>query len=72
MFFGTALLGFFSEFPAPIIGAMMMIVGVELGRFSRQLRPAAWPAAGVTVVLSLMFNLGVGFVAGLATELIIR
>lgn len=70
--FGATLLSFFSNFPMPIIGAMMVVVGIELGRFSQTLRSPAWPAAGVTVALSLIFNLGVGFAGGLATELLIQ
>lgn len=72
LFFGTALLNLFTAFPAPLIGAMMVMVGIELGKFSQGLHRSSWPTAAVTVSLGVIVNLGAGFVGGLATELIVN
>ncbi|UCG38647.1 MAG: putative sulfate/molybdate transporter [bacterium] len=56
-------------FPMSIIGAMMLMVGLELVRFARDL--SGWrqllPAA-VTVVLSVAVNMALGFAAGVAVH----
>ncbi len=70
LFFGTALLNLFTAFPAPIIGAMMVMVGIELGKFSQGLPRSTWLTVAVTVTLGVLANLGVGFAGGLVTELI--
>ena len=56
-------------FPQAIIGAMMFMVGIEMVRFagdlsgSRQIVPAA-----VTVLVSVMGNMALGFLAGIAAH----
>ncbi len=65
---GTALLSIFAAFPMSVIGAMLVMVGVELGNFSRRLQPREWPAAAVTVALGVSVNLGVGFLGGLTAH----
>ncbi len=63
----------FAVFPMAIIGAMMLLVGVELTKFAkdvafnRDLAPMA-----LTVVLALVFNMAVGFFAGLALYHLMR
>jgi hypothetical protein len=56
-------------FPQAIIGAMMLMVGVELAKFSKDLSGylQVIPAA-VTVVVSIWTNMALGFITGIATH----
>ncbi len=62
----TSIANLFALFPGPIIGAMMLLVGIQLvgfGRkisFGRELIPLA-----ATVVVSLLSNMAFGFAAGM-------
>jgi MFS superfamily sulfate permease-like transporter len=59
----------FAAFPLAIVGAMMVLVGVEMVKFARDLRfnrhlvPVAATLAG-----SLLANMAVGFAAGMVTH----
>lgn len=69
LFFAAAIAGLFSVFPAAIIGAMMLLVGIELTKFARDVR---WerdivPLAA-TVATALLTNMAVGFLTGLAVH----
>ena len=64
-------------FPTAIIGGMMFLVGVELTKFVKNIRlNKDLLPMGVTVIVSLLSNMALGFVAGLAvyhlTRFIIR
>ncbi len=73
LFFAGSIAALFAVFPMAIIGAMMLLVGVELTKFAkdvafnRDLAPMA-----LTVVLALVFNMAVGFFAGLALYHLMR
>jgi len=69
LFFAAVIAGLFSAFPAAIIGAMMFLVGIELTKFVRDVRPGRdlIPLV-VTVAVSLLSNMAVGFAAGLAAH----
>lgn len=66
LFLATGIAIIFSKFPSAIVGAMMFLVGIELGKFAKDIRfnldliPTA-----VTVAGSVIFNMAVGFGAGL-------
>ena len=66
LFFGAAFTGLFSVFPPAILGAMLLLIGIELVKFGRELRfnidlvPVA-----LTVLVALLSNLALGFLAGL-------
>jgi MFS superfamily sulfate permease-like transporter len=69
LFLAGSIAAIFAAFPMAIVGAMMVMVGIELCKFARDLR---WnrellPAAA-TVVGSLAVNMALGFVAGLAVH----
>lgn len=64
--FSAALATLLVAFPMPVLGAMMLLVGLELAKFGRELR-LDWglvPAL-TTVVGTLVANIAVGFAAGL-------
>jgi len=69
LFFAAAIAGLFSVFPAAIIGAMMLLIGIELTKFVRDIRPGRdlFPLL-VTVASALFANMAVGFALGLAAH----
>jgi len=69
LFFAASIAGLFSAFPQAIIGAMMFLVGVELIKFARHLRPGRdLIVLGVTVAVALLSNMAYGFLAGIAAH----
>ncbi|MBN1536633.1 MAG: putative sulfate/molybdate transporter [Anaerolineales bacterium] len=73
LFFAASITGLFSVFPLAILGAMMLMVGVELIKFARgvRLNIDLLPMAA-TVIVSLLSNMAVGFIAGLGIHHTIR
>ncbi|MBN2437766.1 MAG: putative sulfate/molybdate transporter [Deltaproteobacteria bacterium] len=69
LFLAAAIAVLFSAFPMAIIGAMMFLVGIELTKFARDVRPGRdlIPLV-ITVAVSLLANMAVGFLAGLAVH----
>jgi len=73
LFFAASVAGLFGVFPAPIIGAMMLLVGIELTRFAQNVRlnldliPMA-----ATIGVALLSNMALGFVAGLGAAYALR
>lgn len=67
LFLSASIAALFTFFPVAIIGAMMLLVGIELTMFARDLRfdKEIVPML-VTVVFSLAVNMACGFIAGLA------
>ncbi len=73
LFFAASVAGMFTVFPTAIIGAMMLLVGIELTKFARNIRLNKDLAPmGATVVVSLITNMAFGFLVGLAVYHIIR
>ena len=73
LFFASCVAGLFAVFPSAIIGAMMFLVGLELVKFARNIRPNKdLLPAGVTVAVSLLTNMAVGFAAGMAVYHVTR
>lgn len=66
LFLAGSIAALFAAFPSAIIGAMMLLVGIEMTRFARDVR-WDWNLAPLlmTVLVSLLFNMAVGFLAGL-------
>lgn len=73
LFLASSVAGLFTVFPMAIIGAMMLLVGVEMTRFARDVRTfdEVLPM-GVTVVVSLASNMAYGFLAGFAASYLTR
>jgi xanthine/uracil/vitamin C permease (AzgA family) len=65
--FAGSIAYIFASFPVAIIGAMMLLVGVELIKFTRDIavKTELLPLA-VTVAVSLLTNMAFGFLAGMA------
>ena len=66
LFFAGSIAVLFTAFPQAIIGAMLLLVGVEMLKFAKDLRfnQNLIPTA-TTVILALTFNMAVGFFVGL-------
>ncbi|MFC1525875.1 putative sulfate/molybdate transporter [Candidatus Latescibacterota bacterium] len=66
MFFSSAIVGMFSAFPMSIVGAMMFMVGLNLARYALTLRAKDFMPTGATVAVSMVSNMALGFLLGLA------
>lgn len=73
LFFAASVAGLFAVFPSAIIGAMMLLVGLELTKFARKVRlNKDLLPLGATIGVSLLSNMALGFAAGLAVHHLTR
>jgi len=73
LFLGSSIAGLLGGFPPAIIGAMMFLVGIELAKFTRDVRlNKDLIPMGLTVVIAVTTNMAVGFLAGLAAHHLMR
>jgi MFS superfamily sulfate permease-like transporter len=73
LFFATTFTGLFSLFPRAILGAMLLLVGIELVKFGKHLQfDLDLVPVGLTVVVALLTNLALGFFTGLGAYYLIR
>ena len=67
LFFASSIAFIFASFPTAIIGAMMLMVGIEMFKFARDVPlKEDFGVMAVTVVLSLFTNMAIGFLVGVA------
>jgi len=72
LFLGASIAVLFAAFPMSIVGAMMLMVGFELMKFARELKlDKGLAAVIVTVAGSIVWNMAVGFLLGLAVHYIL-
>jgi MFS superfamily sulfate permease-like transporter len=64
LFLATSIATLFVLFPQAVLGAMMLLVGIELTKFARDVRLPEAPIMALTAGLSLATNMAIGFVAG--------
>jgi hypothetical protein len=66
LFLAGSIAGLFAAFPLAIVGAMMLLVGIELTKCVKNVswNWKLWPMA-ITVVVSLWANMAYGFMAGM-------
>ncbi len=55
----------FTLFPESIIGAMLLLVGIQLTGFARDIKLRELPIMGLVAVLALLTNMAVGFIVAL-------
>ena len=66
LFLSQSIQSLFSAFPMSIVGAMMIMVGFELARFSKDVRDKTEiMVLIVTTGLSILTNIAVGFIVGI-------
>lgn len=73
LFFASSIAYIFASFPMAIVGAMMLLVGFEMIKFTRDIsvKTDLLPL-GVTVVVAVLTNMAFGFLAGLVLFYISR
>ena len=73
LFLAGSIAALLAAFPLAIVGGMMLLVGLELVKFARDVR---WSVEliplGVTLAFSLASNMAGGFLAGLAADTLCR
>ncbi|ABA87935.1 membrane protein, putative [Syntrophotalea carbinolica DSM 2380] len=66
LFLGGSIVGLFAAFPLAIVGAMMLLVGIELTKFAKDMT-WNWHLAPmvVTLLVAVWTNMAYGFLAGM-------
>ena len=73
LFLAASIAQLLAAFPTAIIGAMLFLVGVELARFATDVRMKGDVAVlCVTVVVSVVANMALGFVVGVVAHYLAR
>jgi MFS superfamily sulfate permease-like transporter len=72
LFLAGSIADLFAIFPQSIIGAMLLLVGIELTRFVRHLSLHETPIMALTVLVSLLTNMAIGFVVAVGLYHILR
>ena len=72
LFLSESVASLLKAFPMPLVGGMMLLVGIELGKVVVKLRGWKLWLALVTAAVAAVTNMAVGFVAGLAAGYLVR
>ena len=72
LFLSKSVANLLKAFPMPLVGGMMLLVGIELGKVVVKLRGWKLWLALVTAAVSVVTNMALGFVAGLAVAYLVR
>jgi len=73
LFLSASIATLFTAFPTAIIGAMMFLVGIELAKFSRDIRLNKDLAPmSATLLVSILTNMAYGFLVGLIVYYVIK
>lgn len=72
LWFSKSIANLFIAFPSSIIGAMMLLVGIELAKFAADLREREFLIMGVTTAVSLASNMAIGFATGVGAYYLCR
>ncbi|MFB0546266.1 MAG: putative sulfate/molybdate transporter [Anaerolineae bacterium] len=72
LFLGKSVGNLLAAFPMALVGGMMFLVGIELGKVIRGLKGWGMRVALITAAVSVATNMAVGFAVGLAAAYLIR
>ena len=72
LFLAGSIATLFALFPESIIGAMLLLVGIQLTGFARDIKPRELPIMCLVVVLALLTNMAIGFIVALVAFHAIR
>lgn len=72
LFLSKSIANIMVAFPMPLLGGMMLLVGIELAKPMRKLRGWELGLALATAALSIATNMAIGFVAGLVVTYLLR
>jgi len=71
LFLASSVGGLFGAFPRAVTGAMLLLVGMELLKFTREVKDRRGIfSMATTVAVSLASNMAFGFLAGIAASLV--
>ena len=65
LFMAGSIARLFHVFPLSILGAMLLLIGIELTKFIKDIKREGIPAMVITAGLSLFINMAIGFLCGL-------
>lgn len=65
LFLGRSLRALLGAFPMPIVGGMMAVVGVQLGKFGLDLRGRDLAVIIITGAVSVATSMALGFLTGI-------
>ncbi|MEE9367133.1 MAG: putative sulfate/molybdate transporter [Dehalococcoidales bacterium] len=66
LFLAGSIVALFALFPTSIIGAMLLLVGIQLTGFARNIKSRELPIMALVTILSLLTNMAIGFIVALA------
>jgi MFS superfamily sulfate permease-like transporter len=72
LFLSRSIADILSHFPMALIAGMMLLVGVQLALPIRKLKGIELGLALASALVSVLTNIGIGFVAGLAASYLLR
>ena len=72
LFLSRSISSLVAAFPMALVGGMMLLVGIQLGKGAIKLRGWRLALCLVTAALSVATNMVIGFVAGLALAYVVR
>ncbi len=72
LFLASSIANLFALFPQSIIGAMMLLVGIELTKFAKNIRLRETPILALTVGVSLLANMAIGFIVAVGVYHILK
>jgi len=72
LFLAGSIATLFILFPQSIIGAMMLLVGIQLTTFVRDIKPHQITIIALVVTLSLLTNMAIGFVVAMVVYHAVR
>ena len=72
LFLSKSIANILAAFPMPLVGGMMFLVGIELGKATAKLRGWKLWLCLLTATVSVLTNMAVGFVVGLAASYLVR
>ncbi|HOM67055.1 MAG: hypothetical protein BWX85_00333 [Chloroflexi bacterium ADurb.Bin120] len=72
LFLSGSIAALMAAFPMPLIAGMMLLVGIQLARTARNLRGWELALALATAALSIVTNIGIGFLGGLVAAHLLK
>ena len=72
LFLSKSMANVMAAFPMPLVGGMMLLVGIELGKAVMRLRGWKLWLALVTAAVSVATNMAMGFAAGLVAAYLVK
>ncbi len=72
LFLGKSIGHLLAAFPMPLVGGMLLLVGIELARMARGLKGWGLRLTLLTAAVSVLTNMAIGFGAGLGAAYLVK